>query len=154
MKKIYENLDEARRIISSMEHLKRVNYNLLQSKPAVLRIIEELTRAVRKIITAMIQFDYVNKLTRLTNNPKTNFNIFLRTIAPRYKVEKSEISLILEILEIEKINKKTPMIVLKKEKLIIFSETMEKQVISLDKIEQFTLLSKKLLEKAKIRILS
>ncbi len=153
MAKFLENLQEAEKIIQIADHWTYVSFPLIKDKKLLLKTMIEVKKALQYCINSILQYEYLYKRIRLFKNPKTNFQTFERKCAKHYNISQDEVKLISELFDIVEKQKKSSMEFVKNNKIVILSENLETKTIPLEKIKEFLLLSKKILEKTKNKIL-
>lgn len=149
MEKFLEYLQDAEKIIKTVDHIVYVTFPLLKDKNLLLKIILETKTAVLLCINSVLQHEYIYKRINLYKNAETNFRIFIEKCAPRYKITKNEIGLILELFNLAEKHKQSSMEFIKGEKIVILSENMKTEAISIEKIKKFLDLAKNILKKIK-----
>jgi hypothetical protein len=154
MEKFLENLEKAKTITQTADHLVYITYPLIKDKKLLLKILLEIKNAIVYSISSILQYEYLYKRITLQKDPKTNFRTFKEKCAPKYNITESEIDLIIELLEITEKHKKAPMEFMRKEKLIILSENSIQTAVNMDKIKSFISLAKKILINIENKFLS
>jgi hypothetical protein len=152
MEKILENLYEAKQRIQKIDHILYITYPLIKDKKLLLKIIVEIKIAITKLITCILQYEYLYKRIRLQKNPRQNLEIFKLKCAPRYEIQIHETKLIQKIIDIVEIHKNSPFEFRKQEKIIILTKDSSPIVIVLKDIKDFLELAKKILKKTTERI--
>lgn len=153
MQKFLQNLQEAEKIIQTVDHMVYITFPLIKDKKLLLKILLETKIAVANCINSILQHEYLYKRITLYKNAKTNFKIFKEQCAAQYKITKEEIKLVLELFDIVEKHKQSPMEFVRNEKVIILSENLEPKTITIEKTKEFLLLAKNILNKTKNRIL-
>jgi hypothetical protein len=147
--KFLENIEEAEKIIQTADHMVYITFPLVKDKKLLLKILSETQIALAKCINAILQYEYIYKRIRLYNQAKENFRTFQNRCAKRYGITDSEIKVITEIFDLTEKHKKSPMEIMKDEKIIILSDDMQSKTITFEKIKNFINISKKILKKTK-----
>lgn len=153
MQKFIQYLQEAQKIIRTSDHIIYVSYPLIKDKKILLKILEELKKAVAFCINAILQYDYLFKRIRLSQEPKTNLQIFITKSSERYKITKQEVKGILELFELAETHKNSAMEIFKEDKVVILSENMKKNLVSFEKTKEFLTLAKSILQKTQNQII-
>ena len=153
MEKFIEYLAEAERIIKTADHLIYMTFPLVKDKKLLLKILSETKIVITNCINSILQYEYLYKRIKLYKDPKTNFRTFREKCAPRYKITKEEIKIIIELFEIVENHKQSPFEFVKNEKIIILSENLEQKTLTIEKTKEFLLLAKNILKKSKEIIL-
>ena len=147
MEKFIEYLQEAQKIIRASDHLIYVSYPLIKDKKILLRVIEELKKAIAFCINAILQHDYLYKRVELSKNTKTNMQTFITKSAPKYSISREEIKKILGLFELVEKHRQSAMEFLKDGKVVILSQNMSSESLSTEKTKEFLELSKTILRK-------
>lgn len=153
MEKFLENLEKSEKIIQTAGHLIYVTYPLIKDKRLLLKILMEIKNSLASCINAVLQYEYLYSRIRLAQNPNLNFKIFLEKCCPRYGISEIEAKRISRLFEIAEKHKKSPMEFVKEDKIVILSENMHSDTITLEKVKEFLEVSKSVLERAKKVIL-
>ncbi len=144
-----EYIQETEKIIQTMDHLIYVTFPLVKDKRLLLKIISETKTAITNCINSMLQYEYLYKRIRLYKDPKTNLQTFKQKCAPRYKITEEEIKLIFELFEIVEKHKQSPFEFVKDDKIVILSNNLKPETITIEKSKEFLFLAKKILKKTK-----
>lgn len=150
--KYIESLRKAIRSLQIADHMAYITYPVVKDKRLLLKILENIYETFILTINAILQHDYLWKKITLYKDPKSNFRTFSMNCAPRYHISKEQVSEILEILALVEKHKRSPLEFTRKDKVIIMSESLKTTVIDIEKIKQYLVLSKKILEKANLGI--
>ncbi len=150
--KFLEYLSEAQRIIKACDHMIYVSYPLIKDKKLLIKIIVELKKGVAYCINSILQFEFLFKQIKLYKDAKTNFQTFIEKSSKRFGINKDEINKIIELFEIVELHKKSPMEFTRKEKIVILSENMKQQIVTLEKTKEFLIVSKNILAKTKEKL--
>ena len=75
MEKFLENLEKAKNITFTADHLIYVTYPLLKDKKLLLKILLETKNAIIYSLNAILQYEYLFKRIKLNTDPKINFKI-------------------------------------------------------------------------------
>ena len=147
MEKFLENIQEAQKTIQVIDHLIYVTFPLIKDKKILTKILTETKNAITNCINSILQYEYLYKKIDLCPNPKTNFKTFKAQCAPKYKITKEEINSIIKLFELVEKHKQSTIEFLKNEKVIILSENLKTETITIEKIKEFFNLSKELMRK-------
>ena len=148
------SLEEAKRMIKTVDHMIYVTYPLLKENRLLIKILEQINNAVFNIINAIMQHEYMYKRIRLYSDVRANIEIFETKIAPRYAIQPEYIVGIKHIFALIEKHKKSPMEFVRNNKFIIMSESLETENVTLDKLKFFLTISKEILKKAEMTITS
>lgn len=152
MEKFLEYLEKAEKNIQTADHMTYVTYQLVKEKRLILKILSEINNSTINLINSILQYDYLYKRINLTSDAKTNLNIFLSKSCPRYLINEQEKKNILEIIELNQKHKQSPLEFVRNGKIVIMSENLRTDVLTIEKIKQFILTIKSILEKTKKRM--
>ncbi len=147
MEKLLFNLIEAERTIMATDHLIYVTFPLIKNKRLLLKAMVDLKNAIAKCINSILQYEYIFRRIRLSKDPKTNLETFLKKSAPNNGIGVSETRQIIELFGLVKKHEESPMEFVRKEKIVILSANLHKDIITLEDIKRFLILSKTILKK-------
>ena len=153
MEKFFENLEKSEKTIQIAGHLLYVTYPLVKDKRLLLKILTEIKNGIASCMNAVLQYEYLHGRIRLSSNHKVNFTKFLEKCCPRYNISETEVKKILKLFEIVEKHKASPMEFVKEDKVVILSDNMNFETITLEKVKEFLNSSKVVLQKAKDIIL-
>lgn len=148
MEKYEESLSKAVKSIETADHMTYVTYPLIKEKRLLLRILTEIYEGLLNLINSVLQYEYYYKRINLYNTPRDNFETF-KNISKSYGVADENISRILEVFRLVERHKKSPFEFVKDDKIIIMSEGIKTDVITIEKIKFFLLEAKELLKKVR-----
>lgn len=154
MEKFLEYIQEAEKIIQTIDHIVYVTFPLIKDKKLLLKTLLETKIAVVRCINSILQYEYLYKRITLYKNPETNLKIFKEECAPRYKITKKEINLILELFKLAENHQESPFEFVRGEKIVILSENLKPKTLTIEKIKEFLLLAKSILDKTKRKMLN
>lgn len=148
MQKFIEYLEEADRITRAMDHMLYVTFPLVKDKRILLRILMELKRATAYCINSILQYEYIFKRVKLNEDPKINLNTFFNKCSSYYELAPVHIQKIRELFSIVREHNSSSMEFTRNEKLVIIVNG-EAKIVELEKIKDFLVNTKCLIEKAK-----
>ena len=149
MEKFIENLEKAEKHFQTAGHLTYVTYPLIKDKKLLLKVLMEIKNSLASCMNSILQYEYIYNRVKLSSEPKINFRTFLEKCCPRYGLGDLEVQKIIRVFELAEKHKKSPMEFVKDNKVVIMSENLHHETISLEKIKEFLELSKKLTQNAK-----
>jgi hypothetical protein len=153
MAKFIEYIQEAEKIIRTIDHITYITFPLVKDKKLLLKILLETKIAITNCINSILQCEYIYKRISLYKDPKTNFKTFQRKCAKRYGINEKEIRLILDLFNIIRKHNQSPMEFMRPGKIIILSENSTPKIITIEEVKEFLILGKNILEKTKQGIL-
>ena len=152
MEKFQENLKEAVRALQIADHMTYVTFPLVNEQRLILKIFDEIYKSIIGCINAILNYEYLYKRINLYKGNKDNMQTFIEKCAKNYNLNNEEIKKIKEILEINKRHKQSAMEFVKKDKVVILSDSLKTQVLNIQIIKQYLLLAKELLMKTNERM--
>ena len=147
------SLDRAREQIQTADHLTYITFPLIKENKLLLKILEGIYSGIANIINAILQYEYMYKRIQIYASARDNFETFKR-ITGRYNISSEQLSKIIEIFSLVEHHKKSPFEFVKNGKIVIMSENMKAEILTLEKIKMFLLEAKDVLRKASIIIKS
>lgn len=151
---IIKNLEEAEKKIKTIDHILYVTFPLIKDKKILLKTILESKISIMNCINSILQYEYLQGKTNLSQDSKQNLKTFIEECAPRYNINPQEIRKIFDLLEIVEKHKKSSFEFVKNNKIIILSDTMQLEAITLEKTKEFLSLAKEILKKTQETIIS
>ena len=153
MEKFLKDIQETQKAIQTVDYMIYMTFPLIKDKRLLLKIVLELKSAITKCINLILQYEYLHKRITLYQSPKTNFRIFKEQCAPRYKITKQEIELILELFDLIDKHKQSSFEFMKDEKIIILSDDLRQKTFTIETAKEFLILAKNILNKIQKLIL-
>jgi len=153
MEKFFENLEKSEKTIQIADHLLYVTYPLVKDKRLLLKILTEIKNGVANCINAILQYEYLYGRIKLSSNPKLNLKKFLKKCCPKYNISETNVKKIIKLFDIVEKHKASPFEFVKENKVVILSDNMASETITLEKVKEFLDSSKIVLQKAKDIIL-
>jgi hypothetical protein len=148
------NLDEARRMIKTADHMIYVTYPILKENRLLIRILEQINSSVLTIINTILQHEYAYKRIKIYNDFRVNFETFDTKCAPKYGISKEYIEGMKQLFALIEKHKKSPMEFVRQNKFIIMSENLETDNITVDRLKFFLSIAKDILKKTEMTITS
>ncbi len=152
MEKFQENLKDAIRSLQIADHMAYVTFPLVREQRLLLKIFDEIYKSIINCINAILNYEYLYKRINLYKSNKDNLQTFTEKCAKNYSLNNEQIKKIKEILEINQKHKRSAMEFVKKDRIIILSNTLKTQIIDIQVIKQYLLLAKELLMKINAKI--
>lgn len=151
--KFIENLDKAATMIRTADHLLYMTYPLIKEKRLLLKILNETYIAILNIVNAILQYEYLYKRISLYKDSKENLSVF-KKCAHRYNIDEEQINKVMEIFNLTEKHKNSPFEFVRNDKVVIMTNALKTDTITLEKMKSFVLVSKELLRKAETIIRS
>ena len=149
MEKFLENLQKAEKSLQTADHMIYITFPLIKDKRLLLKILEEIKISIAHCINSILQYEYLYKRISIYKDSRSNFRVFTERCAPRYKITKEEINLILELWDIIEKHKESPFEFVKDNKIVILSTNLNPKIITVEKIKEFLMLGKYIIKKTK-----
>lgn len=146
----HQDFEQAKRHFKIADHMAYVTFTLLKENRLMIKILNELYLSTRHLIRSILQYEYAYKRVQLYKDPVLNLKTFRQKIAPLY-LAPEEISKVLQILELEKKHKDSPLEFVKKDKFVIMLGDRY-ETLTIEKIKEFIVVLRKLLSKITVRI--
>jgi hypothetical protein len=132
MQKFNNLVLEANRKLKLADHMAYVTYPLLKETKLLLTILNNVNKSLLLALDAYLYYDYLYKrISYLPDNLKEKLDIFERSSAKRYELHGYK-ELILEINELLKKHKESPVSFVKKDKLVICSKNYKIKTLELE----------------------
>ncbi len=145
--KFQENLKEAIRALQIADHMTYVTFPLIKEQRLILKIFDEIYKSIIGCINAILNYEYLYKRIKLYRDNNDNMQTFIDKCAKNYTLNNEQIKKIKEILDLNKKHKQSAMEFVKKDKVVILSDSLKTQVLTIQIIKQYLLLAKELLMK-------
>lgn len=152
--KFIENLDKARSLLQTADHMLYMTYPLVKEKRLLLKILSEIYIVGVSIVNAILQYEYFYKRINLYKNARENFYVFKNKCAPRYSISNEQIEKILEIFDLAEKHKTSPFEFVRNNKVVIMTNALHTDTITIEKMKNYIFLCKDLLRKAETIIRS
>jgi len=149
--KYFESLEQARKAMQIADHMTYITFPLVKEKRLLLKVLSELGSSVLSTINAILQYEYTWKRIQIYSDARANFDTFKR-VSARYKINAEQLMKLTEIIRLAERHKKSPFEFIKNDKIVIMSDGMQTDTITLEKIKGFILESKDFLRKASLEI--
>ena len=146
--KFIQSLEYATKSLQTADHMAYITFPLVKEKRLLLKILSEIHSSILNTINAILQYEFYWKRINLYSDAKSNFDIFRHKCAPRYKISPEQINKVIEIFSLIERHKKSPFEFVKDDKIVIMSEGMRTDTITLEKIKSYLLETKDILKKA------
>jgi hypothetical protein len=152
--KFIENLDKAASLLQTADHMLYMTYPLIKEKRLLLKILNEIYIVILSTINAILQYEYLYKRITLYKNAKENFSVFKNKCAGRYSITPEQIEKILEIFNLAEKHKKSPFEFVRNNKIVIMTNALKTDTITIENMKEYIFTAKDLLRKAETIIRS
>lgn len=149
-----KNLEKSEKYFNLASHMTYVTFPLISDKKILLKILTETNNALVYLINAVLQYEFIYKRVYLSQNSKINLENFVNKSAPRFGITKEEIKNSLELIKLNESHKKSASEFVRKEKIIILSDNLNHETLTLERVKFYLNTIKNMLKKTKEVILS
>src|SRR3989344_4914604 len=139
LEKFQENLREAISSLQIADHMTYVTYPLVNDKRLLIKIFDEISKAIISCINAALNYEYLYKRIKIYPDNSENLITFFDKIAKYYNLSNEQIKKIKEILELNKRHKESAMEFVKRDRVIILSDNLRTQILDLMIIKSYLL---------------
>jgi hypothetical protein len=146
LKSLKEGLKELR----IADHMIYITHPIIKDKRLLLSSLDKIYDALKKLINAFLQYEYLNKRIQINPDPRINFETFMIKICPKYGISNQEIDKIREFIHLVESHKKSPLEFTRKEQVIVLSDDLSTNQINPEKLKDYIFLAKNLFRKAQI----
>lgn len=144
-----ENLQKAVHNIRIADHMLYVTYPVIKDKRLLLKTLDEVYDSVILTINSVLQFDSLNNRITLSPIPHENFDTFVTKCVNRYNITQEELGDIKELLYLTESHRKSSVEFMRKEKVIVMSDTLKTTILDTERLKKYLNLAKSLVNKAK-----
>jgi hypothetical protein len=152
MEKFQENLEAAIKHLQIGDHMTYVTYPIINENRLLIKIFEEIHKSIINCINCILNYEYLYKRIKLYTDNKENLLTFFNKSSKEYGLNNEQIQKIKDIMKIYKKHLNSSMEFVKKDQLVILSDNLQTQTISILKIKEYLLVAKELLMKTKNKI--
>lgn len=143
-----QHLLEAKKAFETADHLAFVTFPLINDAKLLLLITQNVQKALNNAMDALLSYDELYKrIPPLPSDFITRYEIFRSRIAKRYNIPRENIVLINDINSILIHRRESPIEFARKDKFIIASETYKLKMLTLNKVRNYVLETKKFIDK-------
>ena len=152
MEKYSENLKEAIKHLQIADHMAYVTFPLVSEQRLLLKIFDEIYKSIINCINAILNYEYLYKRIKLYGDNGDNFKTFSQKCAKNYNLSHQQIKIINEIIEINKRHHQSAMEFVKRDRVVIMSDSLSIQTLDIFRLKQYLLLTKELVMKVNQKI--
>lgn len=150
--KYQENLNEAVRSLQIADHMTYVTFPLVGERRLLLKIFDEIYKSIINCINAVLNYEYLYKRIKLYQNNGDNLSTFTDKCAKWYNLNNQQIKKIKQIIELNKRHKQSAIEFVKKDRVVIMSDSLGTDVLDIRVIKEHLLLAKEFLMKVNQRV--
>lgn len=131
-------MDRANRSLKTADHLTYVTYPLLKDTKLVIAILENINNALILSVEAMVEYDRMFKrITAIPQDFRSRFELFKKSCAPRYNIDREHIAMISDIDMIMENRKRSPMEFVKRDKLVVLGNDFRTKTVDYEKMKVY-----------------
>lgn len=135
---IKKNLEQALKRLQIADHMAYVSYTLINEKRLLLKIFEEIVKAIDLVIDSILDSE---KETSKIKEKELKREIFLKKYSKSY-LNNDQKEKIIEILQLNDLHKSSAMEFPKKEKIVIMSDNLDIHTLNIKVIKEYLRLIK------------
>jgi hypothetical protein len=147
--KYIDALIEAEKEIKVCDYMIYVTYPVVKDSKLLLRAMDSLSKAVVRLISVILKFEYVHNHLKLGDDKKENLELFFSKCASKYCLDESGKELLREILKLKDKQKDSVYEFSRNGKAVIYDEEMNISSVSLSKVKIYLTCAKGLLGSTK-----
>lgn len=148
---IIELLDKAERSLRTADHMVYITYPLIKENKLLKKILEDLCESANLTVQAILNYESAYKRVSLQDT-KTNLMLFKEHCAARFNIEPSELQILFELFSLAEKYKASSMDFIRKDKLVIMSDSLRTESVGLEQLKKYLNLIKVLILKARTKI--
>jgi len=152
MEKVKLELEQAIKSLQIADHLTYVTFPLIQENRLLIKIFDEIYKSIINSINSILHYEHLYKRIKLYNNHQDNLNTFSTKCAKNYNLTNEQVKKIKEIIELNKKHKESAMEFVKKDKIVILSESLGTKILDLHLIKEYLIIAKELVLNANKKI--
>jgi hypothetical protein len=150
--KYQENLEDALKNLQIADHLAYITLPLVNDNRLLLKIFDSIYKSIISCVNAILNYEYLYKRIKIYRGTEENLQTFIHKCAKNYNLTNKQIKEIQQIILLNKQHKQSAMEFVKKDKVVILSDSLGTQIIDIQKIKEYLLLSKELLRNTRNKI--
>ena len=144
MDEFQKHLKEAIKNIRIADHMTYVTFPLVNEKRLLLKIFDEIYKAIVNCIYSLLYYEHLIRKLNIYENLNNDLESFFK-IAKNYNVSNRQLKKINEIIELNKKHSQSVMEFVKKEKVVMMSNSLKTEFIDLITLKEYLLLAKEFL---------
>ena len=140
--------EEIKRTLRNADHMIYITYPVLKENRLLVKVLEEVYSSVKKTVDIIMQHEYENKRIKIYSDYKINMTIFEQRCAARYYLTQEEITGIRQIMDLFDSHKSSPLEFSRQNKIIIMSDNLKTDSVTVQKLKLMLGTAKTLARKA------
>lgn len=150
--KFQENLRDAIKNIQIADHITYVTLPLVNEKRLLLKVFDEIYKSIMNCIKAVLNYEFEYRKIKIYKNDEENLNLFFERYSGDYGITTEQVRKIKDIIELKERYKKSAMEFVKKDKVVLLSDSLRTNSLDIPKIKEYLLLGKEILMKVSSKI--
>jgi len=140
------SLEKAKNQLQTADHLTYITFPVVKENRLLLKVLEQIYQSLINTINAILQYEYAYKRIQIYGDAKENFRTF-RKLALKYSLTEEQLDKIIKIMTLAEKHKKSPFEFVRKDKIVIMSNGMKTDTITLENIKSFLSETKDMIRK-------
>jgi len=138
MESVLRMVDKANKSLNTADHLAYMTYPLLKDVKILVSITENLHNAYTFAMDAFLTYERMYKrISSLPEGYESRFDIFKTKIAKRYNIEREHLLMMKDLENIISYRRKSPLEFIRKDKLVICSDSYKMKTINYEQIKSY-----------------
>lgn len=147
MEKYEELRDIAKKKIQVADHMLTMTYPMVKDPKLLLAVMENVFLALTNSIGSLLYYErYYKRVPPFQDTFVSKFNVFKQKCAGRHKIDPELVMMVNEIKDIILQHKKSPVEFSRNDSFVICSDNYQMKTISLEKMKNYILKSRSLME--------
>ncbi len=143
---VEEGFNEAKRLIKAADHMIYVTYPVLKESRLLIKILEQIGQAINLALGLILEKEFKDKKIEGLPEKKNFLEAFIK-VSSKYGISMTQINELDSIFEVIERHKKSPMEFARKDKLIILSDNLRTEALTLERLKSFINTSKDFMKK-------
>ena len=149
MEKFQEDREKALKNIKIADHIISVTYPLVQDPKLLLVVMDNIFFAFNNTMTSILNYERTFKrIPEFGESFEIKVNMFKTKVMPKYNINQEYLKTILELKEIIKEHKESPVEFSRKDKFVICSDSYKMRTLSIGEIKRYISKAKLFIEEA------
>lgn len=148
-KRFVNELVEAEKSWHIADHLLYVTYPVVKDEKLLLRVLEDIYKAMVLTISTILKFEYLYKRVDLSKNTSKNLETFFKKCSLKYGLNEEENIIMRRIMYLGKKHKESGFEFSKRGKAVILDDELGINILTAEELKKGIQVSKKLLDGAR-----
>jgi len=133
------------------DHMTYVTFPLVNEYRLLLKIFDEIYLSIIFSVSSILNYEYLYERIQMYSDYKDNLETFI-DIGKNYGLSNEQIKKIKEIIDLNKKHNESAMEFIRKDKVVIMSDSLGTRVLDLRLIKEYLLLAKELMLNVSCRV--